>query len=944
VIKLYRARFCGAEGKIRLSWNEIRHRATKFAQDWKDAHYEKGETQTFYNEFFELFGIQRRKVATFEEPVKRAGSKAPGFIDLFWKGTLLVEQKSAGRDLTKAKEQALDYFPGIKETELPRYVLVCDFQTFELYDLDTREEAKFKLADLHKNVHAFSFIFGGAPRVFKDQDPVNIEASELMGKLHDALLASGYAGHDLERFLVRLVFCLFADDTGIFAPKGIFLDFVRDRTSDDGSDLGPLLGQLFEVLNRPTDKRHKTLDEDLKQFEYINGDLFAERLPMPDFDSTMRRLLLDACAFNWSAVSPAIFGALFQSVMDKQKRRAIGAHYTTEQNILKLIHPLFLDDLRAELDRLKTRRDTGQTAALKAFQKKLTAIRCFDPACGCGNFLVIAYRELRVLETEVLVELNRNRAFDVMDLSQVDVNQFYGIEIQEFPVRIAEIALWMMDHIMNMRLSEALGGYFPRFPLKASPTVKNADALEIDWATVLDPAQCTYVLGNPPFGGSKFQTDAQRTQITRLAALKNKKGSLDYVASWFIKAGAYIQNTTAKIGFVATNSITQGEQVAELWPLLFQRYNLEISFAHRTFAWGSEARGKAHVHVVIIGLTLKGQAPKDKRLFDYAEYDGPPIETRAPVISPYLFDGSQLHDPETVVYELSSPADARPGMIIGSKPIDDGHYIFSTEEERDAFLSAEPGAKPFIRPFIGTEELVNESTRWILTLHDASPAAIRAMPRVMERIEAVRNYRMASKSKPTQKLAETPTRFHINVIPQKPFMVIPEVSSEQREYIPIVWLTPPTIPSNKLRLLADATPYQFGILTSRMHMAWVKYVGGRLESRYQYSVGICYNPFPWPVTHSNTQKRVERRAKAVLATRKNHTASTLADLYDTTAMPADLRKAHQALDAAVDKLYRKEPFTSDRERVEFLLARYERERTPLIVAAQPTKKRRRKQT
>jgi len=315
--------------------------------------------------------------------------------------------------------------------------------------------------------------------------------------------------------------------------------------------------------------------------------------------------------------------------MDKQKRRAIGAHYTTEQNILKLIHPLFLDDLRAELDRLKARRDTGQTAALKAFQKKLAAIRCFDPACGCGNFLVIAYRELRVLETEVLVELNRNRAFDVMDLSQVDVNQFYGIEIEEFPVRIAEVALWMMDHIMNMRLSEALGGYFPRFPLKASPTIKNADALEMDWATVLDPVNCTYVLGNPPFGGSKFQTDAQRTQITKLAALKNKKGSLDYVASWFIKAGAYIQNTTAKIGFVATNSITQGEQVAELWPLLFQRYNLEISFAHRTFAWGSEARGKAHVHVVIIGLTLKGQAAKDKRLFDYAEYDGPPIETRA---------------------------------------------------------------------------------------------------------------------------------------------------------------------------------------------------------------------------------------------------------------------------------------------------------------------------
>jgi hypothetical protein len=810
-----------------------------------------------------------------------------------------------------------------------------------LYDLDTRDEVKFKLADLHKNVHAFSFIFGGAPRVFKDQDPVNIEASELMGRLHDALLASGYAGHDLERFLVRLVFCLFADDTSIFAPKGIFLDFVRDRTREDGSDLGPLLGQLFEVLNTPIDKRQKTLDEDLKQFEYINGDLFAERLPMPAFDSGMRKVLLDACAFNWSPVSPAIFGALFQSVMDKQKRRAIGAHYTTEQNILKLIHPLFLDDLRAELDRLKARRDTGQTAALEAFQKKLAAIRCFDPACGCGNFLVIAYRELRALETEVLVHLNLNRTFDVEHLSQVDVNQFYGIEIEEFPVRIAEIALWMMDHIMNMRLSEALGGYFPRFPLKASPTIKNADALEMDWATVLDPSRCTYIFGNPPFGGSKFQTERQRVQVATLAALEHKKGSLDYVAAWFIKAGSYIQNSTARIAFVATNSITQGEQVAELWPLLFNRCNLEIAFAHRTFAWGSEARGKAHVHVVIIGLALKGYAPKEKRLFDYADYDGPPIETHARVISPYLFDAGQLYDPETVVFEEASPADGRNSMIIGSKPIDDGHYILSTDAEKDAFLALEPAAVRYIRPFVGTEELVNGTNRWILALQNASPDVIRAMPYVRDRIEAVRAYRKASKSKPTQKLAETPTLYHINVIPDKPFMVIPEVSSEHREYIPIVWLTPPTIPSNKLRLLSGATPFQFGILTSRMHMAWVKYVGGRLESRYQYSVGICYNPFPWPTANQKTEKRIAMLAQSVLRARKDHKTATLADLYDSSSMPVGLRKAHQALDTAVDKLYRKELFASDRERVEFLLARYEKDRAPLVVAAQPPKKRRR---
>jgi hypothetical protein len=836
----------------------------------------------------------------------------------------------------------MDYFPGIKDSELPRYVLVCDFQSFELYDLDTRDEVKFKLADLHKNVQSFSFIFGGAPRVFKDQDPVNIEASELMGTLHDALLASGYAGHDLERFLVRLVFCLFADDMGIFVPKGIFLDFVRDRTREDGSDLGPLLGQLFEVLNQPLEKRQKALDEDLRQFEYINGDLFSERLPMPAFDSTMRALLLDACAFDWSPVSPAIFGALFQSVMDKKKRRAIGAHYTTEQNILKLIHPLFLDDLRAELDRLKTRRDTGQSAALQAFQKKLAAIRCFDPACGCGNFLVIAYRELRILETEVLLQLNRNRTLDVAELSQVDVNQFYGIEIEEFPVRIAEIALWMMDHIMNMRLSEALGGYFPRFPLKASPTIRNADALEIDWASVLAPASCTYVLGNPPFGGAKYQTDAQRAQVARIAAFPKKQGTLDYVTAWFMKAGAYIQNTEARIGFVATNSITQGEQVAELWPLLFDRYHLEIVSAHRTFAWGSEARGKAHVHVVIIGLTLRDQAPKDRRLFDYPDINGAPIENQVRAISPYLFDAGNLADPHTVVYETSSPHVGMPPMIIGSKPIDDGNYIF-TDEERAAFLAAEPAAAPFIHPYIGSVEFINGERRWILALHNATPAQIRAMPNVTRRIDAVRAFREKSKSAPTRKIAATPTLYHVNVIPKGPFLVIPESSSEQREYVPIGYLEPPVIPSNLVRIIVNASPSLFGLITSRMHMAWLRYIGGRLKSDYRYSIGIVYNPFPWPFLGTPAETNIGILAQAILTARLHHPESTLADLYDAASMPADLRKAHQSLDAAVDKLYRKESFSSDRERVEFLLAQYERERAPLVVAAQPIKKRRRKQ-
>ena len=768
---------------MRLSWNEVRVRASRFAEEWKDAHYEKGEAQTFYNEFFEIFGVLRRKVATFEEPVKRAGSKAPGFIDLLWKGTLLVEQKSAGRDLARAKEQALAYFPGLKESELPRYVLVCDFQKFELYDLDTRSETKFSLKELPKYIQAFSFVFGGTPRVFRDQDPVNIEASELMGKLHDSLLTSGFGGHDLERFLVRLVFCLFADDTGIFTPKGIFEDYINDRTSEDGSDLGPQLAMLFEILNTPEDKRSKTLDEDLRQFQYINGDLFAERLGMPSFNSAMRKRLLEACAFDWSNISPAIFGALFQSVMDKKKRRAIGAHYTTEQNILKVIQPLFLDDLRAELDRLKVRRDTGQQNALRSFQSKLADIRCFDPACGCGNFLVIAYRELRVLETEILLILNENRQLNVSDLSKVDVNQFYGIDLEEFPVRIAEIALWMMDHIMNMRLSEALGGYFPRFPLKAAPTIWVRDALEVNWAELLPVHQCTYLFGNPPFAGSKYQSTKQRAQVIKIANLDSKQGTLDFVSAWFLRAGEYVQGTSIQIGFVATNSITQGEQVAELWPVLFRRHHLTISYAHRTFAWGSEARGKANVHVVIVGMSLKGQEPSDKRLFDYPDIAGSPVETAVKLISPYLFDAGGLSDPETVVKETSKVPSGLPRMLSGTQPLDFEQYVMD-DEQKATLLAIEPGAEKFIRPYIGSDGFINGERSWILALQSASPSDLKAMPEVMRRMQIVTAKREESTRPQTQKIARTPTIYNVTVAPKSTFLVVPKAGRSRNLLLP----------------------------------------------------------------------------------------------------------------------------------------------------------------
>jgi hypothetical protein len=723
----------------------------------------------------------------------------------------------------------------------------------------------------------------------------------------------------------------------------------------DGSDTGWLLGALFDVLNTPEPRRQKNLDEDLSAFPYVNSDLFAERLPAPAFDSGMRALLLAACKFSWDAISPAIFGSLFQSVMNAKERRASGAHYTTEKNILKVIEPLFLDDLRAEFARLKARRDTGRTNALKAFHDRLAALRFFDPACGCGNFLIFAYRELRALEIKLLKEIypEGQRVLDVASLSKINVNQFYGIEISEFPARIAETALWMMDHIMNNRLSLEFGEAYARIPLKVSAHIHNADALEIDWADVLPPKECSFVYGNPPWGGAKYQSEKQRAQVRRIAKLGGSGGTLDYVCAWFLKAGDYIRASKARIGFVATNSITQGEQVAQLWPLLFDRYGLEIAFAHRTFAWDSDAPGKVHVHGVIIGLTKREDEPKEKRLFSYDDINGDPHESRHAVLSPYLFDASALSNRHLVVEETSRSLGGAPKLIIGSKPIDGGYLIVGAVE-RQELIKAEPNARPFIHPFIGSVDYIQGGGRWILTLQNATPSQLRSMPRVMQLVKHVKEYRLGLRPPKTKAdtepkapgisaraLAETPTQFHVTVIPEAPFLCVPEVSSECRDYVPIGWLKPPTIPSNLVRVLENADTWHFGILTSRMHMAWLRNIGGRLKSDYRYSIGIVYNTFPWPEADEKGKAKICELAQAVLDARTAHPNDTLADLYDPDVMPSDLRKAHRTLDVAVDKLYRAAPFGSDRERVEHLFGLYEKLIAPLAAAAAAKPKTRR---
>ncbi len=606
-----------------ISWNEIRHNAVAFAKDWAGVSREQAEAKTFWDEFFAVFGIKRRLVASFEEPVKKL-SGTWSYIDLFWKATLLVEHKSRGKSLAKAESEAMEYIQSLKnegrDDEVPRYVILSDFARIALHDLDEDVTVQFPLDEFHRNVDKFAFIPGYKQHKLDEEDPVNIIAVELLGELHDALKAGGYGGHDLERFLVRVLFCLFAEDTGLF-DRNAFTHFVENHTSPDGSNLGAQLAKLFLVLNTPEDRRQKNLLEELAELAFVNGDLFAETLGFADFNRDMRNRLLACCRFDWSRISPAVFGSLFQSVMDSVERRQAGAHYTSERDILKVVKSQFLDDLQMEFQAVK-----GNKRRLEEFHRNLGQLTFLDPACGCGNFLVVTYRELRLLEIEVLRILHgAQQVLDIHGLSLVDVDAMYGIEIKEFPVRIAEVALWLMDHQMNQRLSEAFGQYFVRLPLKKSATFRNANAHQIDWRDVLPPRRCAFVLGNPPFVGKQFMNSEQAEDMAVVCGNIKGAGLLDYVAAWYIKAADYLQNTKITVAFVSTNSITQGEQAGILWGELFRKYGTKIRFAHRTFSWESEARGKAHVHVVIIGFGVGDAA--GKRIYDYELNPESPVVT-----------------------------------------------------------------------------------------------------------------------------------------------------------------------------------------------------------------------------------------------------------------------------------------------------------------------------
>ena len=893
-----------------LPWADIKANALAFSKKWKDATDEASDAQSFLNDFFGVFGIDRKRVGTFETKVPM-GSDRSGYIDLLWKGEILIEMKSAGKSLDRAFTQANDYAFHLEDEDLPDYIMVCDFKNIRLYRLSTGQVWNFKTSQLHKNIKLFADLAGyKSTTVSENVQEVNVDAAEKMAKLHDILSDHGYTGHALEVYLVRLLFCLFADDTGIF-EKSIFLDYIKSSRVD-GSDLSARIARLFEVLNTPLKEREQQtmLPEELKRFAYIDGSLFQERLPFADFNPKMRQILLECCSFDWGYISPAIFGAMFQGVMDSQERRALGAHYTSEENIMKVIKPLFLDELWEEFERVK-----GNSKQLQFFHEKLSKLTFLDPACGCGNFLIIAYKELRMLELEVLkmlVDTGGQMVLDITDYCKINVDQFYGIEIEEFPCQIAVVGMWLIDHQMNTLVSEHFGLYFARLPLEKSATIVHGNALGIDWNNVVPKGRLNYILGNPPFGGARLMGQQQKKDLESVFDKVRGFSNLDYVTGWYIKAAEYIATTKVEVAFVSTNSITQGQQVPILWEALIENYKINIRFAYRTFKWANEARGKAAVHCVIIGFRAFSDN-KVKRIY----VDDHETLT-ADNINPYLVSA-----PNVFIKPRKKPLCNVPTIHFGNMANDNG-YLLLTEDDKLEIQEQYPDAAKYIKRFMGAKDLINNNARWCLWLVGMTPAELKQLPAIKERVANVKDYRSKSKRTATNKLASTPTLFGEIRQPDSDYLIIPRVSSENRQYIPMAFMDQIIIAADSTLVIPGATNYHFGILTSKVHMAWVRAVCGRLESRYRYSNDIVYNNYPWPDPTDKQKSAIEATAQQVLDARALYPESSLADLYGPLTMPPELTKAHNNLDRAVVAAYGGPGFKTEAERVADLMKRYQR--------------------
>lgn len=933
-----------------LSWEEIEDRAAGFKKTWeKQKGAERQQAQSFLRDFLLVFGV--------ENPLDNEGEfehKCPkevgddGYIDYFLPRKIIVEMKSKGKDLGKAFEQVKDYVFHLPAEEMPELVLVCDFDRFELYHRTTAEHVSFRLKDIRKYIRHFANIAGyETQRIYDEQLEVNIQAAMKMAKIHDALREFGYEGHELEVYLVRLLFCMFAEDTGIF-PKDAFLNY-NENSKMDGADLSERIGKLFEILDMSPDQRarRKLLSPDLLQFSYVDGGLFREVLHSPEFNDKMRHTLIDCCKFDWSKISPAIFGSMFQGIMDPEQRREIGAHYTSEENILKVINPLFMDDLWAEFERVK-----ATPKKLEVFHDKIASLRILDPACGCGNFLIITYKELRRLELEIIKMKypSRQRLLDVSALIKVRIDQFYGIEILEFPCEVARTGMWLVEHLMNREVGEWFGMAYADLPLKRSAHIYHTNALRVEWQGLLkddveysDDLRFDYIIGNPPYVGARYMNPEQKDDLNQVFGKQKNAGNLDYVTCWVRLAADYMMKSpNSRTAFVMTNSVTQGETPANLWQPLFD-HGLHIDFAWRTFKWWNEGRSKAAVHCVIVGFS-QSKNSVDRNIYDEqlvlkrGKETKQIIKQKCKQINAYLVDA-----PCISVMSRNKPLCDIPEIGIGNKPIDDGNYLF-LDNEKEEFIQLEPASEKYFKRWYGSDEFINNRPRWCLWLGECEPSELRKMPACMKRVQAVQQFRMSSKSDGTRKLAERPTRFHVENMPKFNYIVIPEVSSEKRKYIPMGYMSPDVLCSNLVKLIPNATLYHFGILTSSVHMAWMRAVCGRLEMRYRYSKDIVYNNFPWPdlsgkdgigtakikdkESQDDYKKRVEARislcAEDVLRTRGNHPNHSLADLYDPLTMPPDLLKAHKVLDKAVMELYGYTLEMSEPEIVADLMVRYQK--------------------
>ena len=897
------------------SEKQIAQAAERFAQRWAGRGYEKGESQTYWLELMtEVFGVREPSTfITFENQVKLDHTS---FIDGYIERThTMIEQKSLDKDLLAPIkqsdgtqltpfQQAQRYSSALPYSKRPRWIVTCNFSTFLVYDMEHPDGDPFeiRLADLGKEYYRLRFLVETGAEHLEREMQVSMQAGAIVGKLYDALLkqyrdpTSAESLRSLNVLCVRLVFCLYAEDAGIFGRHDMFHDYLARY---DTMDMRHALVRLFQTLDTPLAERDPYLQDDLAAFPYANGGLFSGDIEIPRINEEIRQLLLQHAShdFDWSEISPTIFGAVFESTLNPETRRSGGMHYTSIENIHKVIDPLFLDDLRRELDDILAEKvATKRRRRLLDYQERLASLTFLDPACGSGNFLTETYLSLRRLENRLIRSLYEGEAMfiggEFQNPVRVSIHQFYGIEINDFAKTVATTALWISEAQMLAETERIVARDIDFLPLKAYPNITEGNALSIDWGTIVPKDRLNYIMGNPPFIGARMATAEQKQDLINVFGAKWKNiGNLDYVCGWYKKAADLMQGTAIKTALVSTNSICQGEQVANLWEPLMQD-GIVINFAHRTFRWDSEAKIKAHVHCVIVGLGCEDEKDKkDKIIFDNDK------TIRANHINAYLIDG-----PDVFVGSRNQPLCDVPQIGIGNKPIDGGNYLFEREEMED-FIKQEPKSEQYFRPWYGAVEFIHQKPRYCLWLGDCSPAELRSMPHCLKRIEAVRELRLASKSEGTRKLADRPTRFHVENMPKGNYIIVPSVSSERRNYVPMGFMSPDAFSSNLVLIIPDASLYHFGVLESSVHMAWMRAVCGRLKSDYRYSKDVVYNNFPWPEMTTEHRQKIEQTAQAILDARALYPDSSLADLYDQLTMPPELLKAHRDNDRAVMAAY-----------------------------------------